>query len=52
VTALAAALPVGVDWFTVTDFVFNKMAEKLADDFGTSSDSVLKRLKDYGINRD
>jgi Zn-dependent peptidase ImmA (M78 family) len=51
-TEFAAALPVGMDWFTVTDLVFTKMTETLAEDFGTSRDSVVKRLQDHGVTRD
>jgi len=51
-SALEAALPTGLDWFVVTDSVFDKLTEKLADDLGTTSQSVVNRLKDFGINRD
>lgn len=45
-------LPLGLDWFTVGEPVFQAMCGSLADEFVTPIGSVVRRLMDYGINRD
>lgn len=50
--AAEARLPPGQDWFTASDQVFEAMTDLLAETFGTTQSSVVRRLRDYGVVRD